>query len=171
MVALALGLISVAVLQIGSKRRAIILVFTAILAVSIWIFSSDGGNGRLAILATYVELFFRDPILGWSNSVLQPTWNLSNGHNFLLDILGKYGLLGGLPVAIAILIFCLVLKSRFSQLPKAVVPLAVVLSVGFLTGGYTDLRFFGLEQIPILLLLMMLERKPRETALLSPGNK
>jgi len=130
------------------------LLVVAIAAASLAVLASPNLTGRTTYWPAFLKLWQSSPLVGVGFTGKQagdPIISGTNGHNLLIDVLAKYGILGLVPVVVALFAIAYICF-RASTL-RYVLPLGVV--VTFLVIGLSESDYGWMEpSIPWLLLVL-----------------
>ena len=143
--------------------RAIALALATLAFVALIVLLDPTINNRMPVWATFWNLWWSSPLVGVggegiANAIqgdgLLDGW-ATHGHNILIDPLARAGLLGLLPLLVA-LVSALVLTLRAAEVGRqaGLVVLACFLASG-ITEDVVDWRYFGLQAFPLLLAAML----------------
>ena len=143
--------------------RAVALVVAALAFVALIVLLDPTINNRTPVWSTFWNLWWSSPLVGVgsegiANAIqgdgLLDGW-ATHGHNILIDPLARAGLLGLLPLLVA-LVSALVLTLRAAELGRqaGLVVLACFLASG-ITEDVVDWRYLGLQAFPLLLAAML----------------
>lgn len=143
--------------------RAVALVVAALAFVALIVLLDPTINNRTPVWSTFWNLWWSSPLVGVgsegiANAIqgdgLLDGW-ATHGHNILIYPLARAGLLGLLPLLVALL-SALVLTLRAAELGRqaGLVVLACFLASG-ITEDVVDWRYLGLQAFPLLLAAML----------------
>lgn len=150
-------------IRMTGTSKAIALALAALAFVALIVVVDPTINNRTPVWATFWNLWWSSPLVGVggegiTNAIqgdgLLDGW-ATHGHNILIDPLARVGLLGLLPLLVA-LISALVLTLRAAGLgmQAGLVVLACFLASG-ITEDVVDWRYLGLQAVPLLLATML----------------
>jgi len=149
--------------QMNGISRAIALAVAALTFVALIVLLDPTINNRIPVWATFWNLWWSSPLVGVggegiANAIqgdgLLEGW-ATHGHNILIDPLARAGLLGLLPLLIALL-SALIVTLRAAEVSRqaGLVVLACFLASG-LTEDVVDWRYLGVQAFPLLLAAML----------------
>ena len=149
--------------QMNGISRAIALAVAAVAFVALIVLLDPTINNRIPVWATFWNLWWSSPLVGVggdgiANAIqgdgLLGGW-ATHGHNIFVDPLARSGLLGLLPLLIALL-SALILTLRAAEVGRqaGLVVLACFLAIG-ITEDVVDWRYLGIQVFPLLLAAML----------------